>query len=166
MKRTLGALVAVAALAAGRAEAQYYVQPRTMPRPYPTFSPYLNLGRGGNPALNYYGLVRPQFETQRGLQQLQTQLDALPGQPPVGEERTILGGSSTLPAIIVPTQSAKPVWTTARASGGTVERRRPEMKVPSARVRDSPMVFLQVSGVRCQVSGFSAGYSRSPTSET
>jgi hypothetical protein len=67
-----------------------------------------------------------------------------------------LGGPSTLPAIMVPTQSAKPVWTTARAAGGTAARRRLETKAPSARVRDSPMVSsrCQVSGVRFQVAGF------------
>lgn len=46
----------------------------------PTFSPYLNMLRSGGPALNYYGLVRPQQEFAQqnqqlgqGLQMLQTQ---------------------------------------------------------------------------------------------
>ena len=41
----------------------------------PTVSPYLNLLRGSNsPTLNYYGLVRPQFQTNAGLQALQQQV--------------------------------------------------------------------------------------------
>jgi hypothetical protein len=38
----------------------------------PTFSPYLNLLRGGgSPALNYYGLVRPEQNLQQNLQGIQ-----------------------------------------------------------------------------------------------
>jgi len=41
----------------------------------PTVSPYINLLRNGNtPAFNYFGLVRPQFQTNAGLQQLQQQI--------------------------------------------------------------------------------------------
>ena len=37
--------------------------------PYrPGLSPYLNLNRGGNPAINYYGLVRPQIAAQQAFQ--------------------------------------------------------------------------------------------------
>jgi hypothetical protein len=36
----------------------------------PAYSPYLNLTRGGNPALNYYGLVRPQLATANAFQAL------------------------------------------------------------------------------------------------
>jgi hypothetical protein len=40
--------------------------------PRPAFSPYLNLARqGGTPALNYYGLVRPQVQFQQSIQNLQ-----------------------------------------------------------------------------------------------
>lgn len=40
----------------------------------PTVSPYINLLRNGNsPAFNYYGLVRPQFQTNAGLQALSQQ---------------------------------------------------------------------------------------------
>lgn len=41
----------------------------------PTTSPYLNLNRGGNPALNYYNLVRPEFEFRNAYQGLQGQLN-------------------------------------------------------------------------------------------
>jgi hypothetical protein len=53
----------------------------TPPPSPPTFSPYLNLLRGGtNPAINYYGLVRPEFAWRRAVGQLgeeiqQTQAD-------------------------------------------------------------------------------------------
>ena len=36
----------------------------------PAYSPYLNLTRGGNTALNYYGLVRPQIATANAFQAL------------------------------------------------------------------------------------------------
>jgi hypothetical protein len=60
--------------AAGQASAQFqYFQPQTSPFYQPPVSPYLNLFRGGNPGINYYGLVRPQVQAQQNLQQLQLQ---------------------------------------------------------------------------------------------
>jgi len=47
-------------------------QPAYQPRS--PISPYLNMGRGGNPAINYYGLVRPQIDTTRTLQKVEYQL--------------------------------------------------------------------------------------------
>jgi len=47
--------------------------------PQPLVSPYLNLNnnRGGvNPAINYFGIVRPQIENQQAVQQLQLQVQA------------------------------------------------------------------------------------------
>lgn len=41
------------------------------PASRPTFSPYLNLLRDGNPVNNYYGLVRPQQDFQQNLDQVQ-----------------------------------------------------------------------------------------------
>ncbi len=43
----------------------------------PTVSPYLNLLNGGNPALNYYGLVRPQFAYDRAFQTLGANVNSL-----------------------------------------------------------------------------------------
>lgn len=40
----------------------------------PTISPYLNLLRGGNPAVNYAGLVRPEQQLFANQSRLQTQL--------------------------------------------------------------------------------------------
>ena len=39
-------------------------------RPRPTVSPYVNLGEGGN-AFNYYGLVKPETDAYKSIQQLQ-----------------------------------------------------------------------------------------------
>jgi hypothetical protein len=46
-----------------------YNRPKT--NNYPAFSPYLNLNRGGDPAVNYFGIVRPQMETNRAFQQIE-----------------------------------------------------------------------------------------------
>jgi hypothetical protein len=77
-------IIAVAALiiSAGHtasARAQFPIggyAPPQMPAPSP-FSPYLNLNRAGTqPGINYYGLVRPQIQTQQQLQALQYQQGA------------------------------------------------------------------------------------------
>lgn len=50
-------------------------QPPAPPRYSPPFSPYLNLARPGtSPALNYYGLVRPQVEGRAAAQNLLSQV--------------------------------------------------------------------------------------------
>jgi hypothetical protein len=59
-----------AALAVGPAHGQTYVRPPTAPSTQPAVSPYLNLLHRGNPAVNYYGIVRPQEQTTTALQQL------------------------------------------------------------------------------------------------
>jgi hypothetical protein len=38
----------------------------------PPVSPYLNMFRSGNPAIDYYGIVQPQLQTQQQLFQMQT----------------------------------------------------------------------------------------------
>ena len=66
-----------------------YNRPKT--NTYPTVSPYLNLGRGGgNPAVNYYGIVRPQMDTNRAFQQLDPGLFG-------GDPRLGLGGTAVGP---------------------------------------------------------------------
>jgi len=75
MTRTMWALLAVA-LASATAGAQ----PPLGPRPLtgvntPPVSPYLNLLRPGtSPAINYYGLVRPEMNFLNSVQALQAQL--------------------------------------------------------------------------------------------
>jgi hypothetical protein len=58
--------------------AQAYPRPGN-PNAPPVFSPYLNLLRGGNPAFNYYGLVRPEMEWRNSVRSLQQQINQLPG---------------------------------------------------------------------------------------
>jgi hypothetical protein len=42
-------------------------------QPPPVFSPYLNMKIPGNPAINYFGLVKPQIDINRQLQIVQQQ---------------------------------------------------------------------------------------------
>jgi hypothetical protein len=66
----------------------------------PAFSPYLNLLRpGGTPALNYYGLVRPEQQFRQSIQTLQTGVAA--NQQALGAIQT---GGVGLPATGHPTQ--------------------------------------------------------------
>jgi hypothetical protein len=62
---------------AGVADAQ---PPRPIQEPFrkPGYSPYLNLSRsGGNAAQNYYGLVRPELEFRKGVNQLRLDTQAI-----------------------------------------------------------------------------------------
>jgi hypothetical protein len=55
-----------------------YSPPVTNPRP--VISPYLNLNRTGvNPAINYFGIVRPQMENHQAIQNLQQQVQVTQG---------------------------------------------------------------------------------------
>jgi hypothetical protein len=47
----------------------------------PPVSPYLNLLNTGDPAINYYGLVRPQFAYNRAIQNLGNELNYLEATP-------------------------------------------------------------------------------------
>jgi len=53
-------------------------RPATSPIARPAVSPYLNMFRGGSPAINYYGIVRPQQDTSAALQRLQQQVAPAP----------------------------------------------------------------------------------------
>jgi len=63
-------------LAGERATAQLtYQRPQTNPYGRPTVSPYLNLVRPGAAAgINYYGLVRPEFQVNAAINALQQQV--------------------------------------------------------------------------------------------
>jgi hypothetical protein len=83
MKRmTIAALAALALLptwGVGRARAQGVYAPPALYQNNPyqrgPISPYLNLARPGTlPGINYYGLVRPQIQTGRALQNFQQEL--------------------------------------------------------------------------------------------
>lgn len=74
MFRMRPAFIALAyTLAATTLYAQAPMAPQAPTRPYspPVFSPYLNLLNRGNPAINYYGIVRPEVQDQQQLQTLQ-----------------------------------------------------------------------------------------------
>jgi hypothetical protein len=79
------ALALVPSFGLERASAQLGLPGQEPINPYqrPLVSPYLNMNRSGNPAINYYGLVRPQINTAKSITQLQLQQQALPqlGQP-------------------------------------------------------------------------------------
>ena len=70
MRLLPGLAVVVFGLSASAADAQ-----SPFGAPQPPYSPYLNLVRPGvNPALNYYGLVRPQQDFARSMHSIQGQL--------------------------------------------------------------------------------------------
>lgn len=71
----------------------------TYSRP-PAFSPYLNLLRaGGSPALNYYGLVRPEMQFRDSIQNLSNSVSQ--NQQAIGN---IMATGNALPATGHPTQ--------------------------------------------------------------
>ncbi len=72
MNRIVLALTALAtALTLGAVNAQQPGMPYTQPYSAPVLNPYLNLLNRGNPAINYYGIVRPQIQQGQQLQTLQ-----------------------------------------------------------------------------------------------
>ncbi len=76
MRIWLSAVAAALAFSAN-ASAQMPIGSYTAPtvNPRPAISPYLNLNRGGGtPAINYFGIVRPQIENQQAIQNLQHQV--------------------------------------------------------------------------------------------
>jgi hypothetical protein len=78
MNRFVLPLAALLAAGVGMAHAQTYFQ-APVARP-PVVSPYLF--RGGNPAVNYYGVVRPLEQQQQQLQLLSEQEAAPPAAAP------------------------------------------------------------------------------------
>ena len=76
MKRIMLALATALGVlvAAERAQAQV-ILPGPPQNPYlqPQVSPFLNINRGGNPAINYFGIVQPQLQAAQQLQALQMQ---------------------------------------------------------------------------------------------
>jgi hypothetical protein len=98
MIRTLVALVALAVCFAARpVHAQAYVPPQASPYGTGGISPFVNMLRPGNPAVNYYGLVQPQIQANQQFGQLQQQTQQLArGQaslvaPPTNQAQTPTG---------------------------------------------------------------------------
>ena len=85
---TVFAILGVMALLPTGAQAQVITRP-VIQTPGPTVSPYLNLLRpGSSTALNYYGLVRPQFAAVAGFQAVQQQFGQLQYAPQPGSVGT------------------------------------------------------------------------------
>lgn len=64
-------------------------QPPMRYTPPPAFSPYLNLNRAGaSPAINYFGIVRPQIDFRNSIQGLQQDYRALATQRPTDDPFT------------------------------------------------------------------------------
>ena len=65
----------------------------------PGFSPYLNILRGGSsPAINYYGIVRPEITFGNSMYQLGVQQNMLQGQQgQLNNQQTALAAFTTLP---------------------------------------------------------------------
>jgi hypothetical protein len=81
----VGIALFLAAVAVCPATAQFQ-QPQTRPSP-PQVSPYLNLlNRRTNPAINYFGIVRPQLQFNQAITQQQFQIDQLRQQGTVGQQ--------------------------------------------------------------------------------
>jgi hypothetical protein len=62
---------------------QFFGSPYARP---PVVSPFLNLNRGGDPAINYYGLVRQQIAVNRALQRFGTDINFLEASSLAGPE--------------------------------------------------------------------------------
>ena len=74
---------------AEQARAQYSQPQRLGPVFRPPVSPYLNLlRRGSDPAVNYYGIVRPEIEFRSGLQNLQQQVNTV-GQDVTAQDQAL-----------------------------------------------------------------------------
>ena len=89
--RSVLALLVVAAVA-WESDAQTPPRPQQPPAPAapyrPPVSPYLNLlNRQTSPAVNYYGIVRPQVQFGQAIQQQQSELNQLRQQNNLGQLR-------------------------------------------------------------------------------
>jgi hypothetical protein len=99
--KMLPALGLLLFLLPGPAFGQYYpgsvgsaYRNQGIPFQRPPVSPYLNLFNGGtNPAINYFGIIRPQIEFRNSIQQLQQQIAM--GEQSTGELATTLGMVTT-----------------------------------------------------------------------
>jgi hypothetical protein len=99
MKRIVQACVlatGLGVLAAGERASAQVMLPGPPQNPYiqPPVSPFLNINRGGNPAINYFGIVQPQFQTAQQLQALQYQQAQMLQMGIGNPDMTALGGMS------------------------------------------------------------------------
>jgi hypothetical protein len=112
---TAGVLASLLVGGETRLYAQTFGRPPVNPAARPAYSPYLNLYRRGNPAINYYGLVVPQVGFANSITTLQQQTAGL------GREVTTLEESATLPATghAIQFQSHQRYFQTLRAGGAS-----------------------------------------------
>jgi hypothetical protein len=93
----VGLVTLVTLFATGTAWGQGFARPGTVPFQRPVLSPYLNLARGGNTAINYYGLVRPQIDFTNSISALEQQVQSsqAAGIGGEGESAALVTGHST-----------------------------------------------------------------------
>jgi hypothetical protein len=138
MKRRLWILPLLGlSLVAGRVNAQgYYYPPRTTPFARPLLSPYVNLVNGTNPAIQYYGIVRPQLNLFSDVNQLQyqnalLQQQATTGTPLPGEVVTGVPGHFMTQSRYFMTQYTSP-GIAGRTGFGTMSAGRPGLGAPGS----------------------------------
>lgn len=76
MRRLIYLTVLAAGLAPTAVHAQYYQKSPVSPYGRPALSPYLDIVRGGNPAINYYLGTLPEIDRRYNAQQQYSQLPA------------------------------------------------------------------------------------------
>ena len=93
MTRTACSILFALALVPQSAQAQYFQRPQFNPYAQPAISPYLDIVRGGNPAINYYLGTLPEID-RRGMalqqQYLQNQVNQIQQQPPSLEDQDFI----------------------------------------------------------------------------
>jgi hypothetical protein len=95
----LAVIAMTIALPANAASTQAPGQPPTQPYSVPVLNPYLNLLIRGNPAINYYGIIRPQVKQGQQLQVLQYGLNRTAAEATAAEQTALTapGASAVLP---------------------------------------------------------------------
>lgn len=125
---TLAALTALAAGAVpARAQAPYPgARPNYGVGFRPGLSPYLDITRGGSPAINYYLGTRPEFQRRYDAAQFRTELRGLETRvaTPAGEEEEVLG-RPTVTGHVTAFNNTAGYFNSMAPPAGTLVRARP-----------------------------------------